>query len=272
MDLLRDPIVQGIASAIAIIAAIFGFIMWVRPRLARIPRLPRVRQIRWSLLIVTMFSLLVIGATGWFLVSPFLQQRTLYFLMDASDRVNSSDLKEISLKAKLNAASVPQRVDVGLAVFGGNLSGQLGCNDVKELVEPLGHDPSISLMNEQLDLLVQIHPEGAASIQAAAEFAIKRLSNRPGLHQIIILTTGIDPRCPNLDREALNKLARNSRARFEIIPITVGNPSEFDRVRLNEFAVDRYVELESLGDLPQLIKEILSDPHAFYNYDLESSK
>jgi hypothetical protein len=226
---------------------------------------------KWTFLVVSLVTVTIIVGVGYFLQSVLQEQRTVYFAVDASEHVNGL-FTEIRPRIKLTTMPIPEQVEVGLAVFGGGLSGKFGCDDITELVAPSRKQDSVPRISQAVDLLAEIKPSNYGNLQSAALFALTRLAGRRGVQQVVIVTSGIDSRCGNLDRAALDSLAEQKNIEFEIVVTAVGNLSDSDRKTLQAFTNGRLITTGT-ADLPKVIEQILTTPPSPYKpYNYGNSK
>ncbi len=80
-----------------------------------------------------------------------------YYILDASEFTGDLSPQVMAkLKLSLRIDSIPNNKDVGLAVFGGETRGVIGCNDIEELVTPSPKERSVSEINDVIDLLINL--------------------------------------------------------------------------------------------------------------------
>lgn len=211
---------------------------------------------KWTFLVIALVTVTIIATVGYFLQLALQEQRTVYLVVDASEQIDGL-FTEIRPRIKLTAMSIPEQVEVGLAVLGGGLSGKNGCDDITELVAPSRKQESVSKISQAVDLLAEIKPSNYGNMQGATLYALTRLVGRRGVQQIVIVTSGIDTRCSSLDRAALDSLAKQKNIEFEIVVIAVGNLSDSDRKNLQAFTNGRLI-VTGTADLPKVIEEILT--------------
>jgi hypothetical protein len=219
----------------------------------------------WSLVIVIATTLILIVGVGYFVWSTLAEQRTVYFMIDASEHMKDV-FEEVSPRIKLNTLTVPDKVDVGLAVFGGSVGGKVGCDDIEELVPPSPKQNSVPEVSRAVDLLTQVKPSGVGNLHGAVLFAISRLAGRRGVQRVTVITSGLDKRCSNLDRAALDTAAAQKKVELELVVLTVGNISESDKADLQNYASRRiYINAKTPDELPSKLQVILSAPPSPYD-------
>lgn len=204
-----------------------------------------------------------------------------YYILDASEFTGDLSPQVMAkLKLSLRIDSIPNNKDVGLAVFGGETRGVIGCNDIEELVTPSPKERSVSEINDVIDLLINFKPSGPGNIQGAILFALEKLKTSPGTPRIVLITSGIDERCGPLDRSALDKFAQENNMSFELVPYAV-NMSEADKSVLQAYGTNNIlISAESVDQIPAQIEIILNAPPAsndlyyfgYYGYVPESNK
>ena len=65
---------------------------------------------------------------------------------------------------KLRVETIDDKVDTGLAIFGGGLSGSRGCDDMYKVVNISPKGESIPLIIERIDEITNLIPSGSAGI------------------------------------------------------------------------------------------------------------
>ena len=216
---------------------------------------------KWAFLVVALVTVTIIATVGYFLQSALQEQRTVYFVVDASEQIYGL-FTEIRPRIKLTAMPIRDQVEVGLAVFGGGLSGKTGCDDITELVAPSRKQESVPKISQAVDFLTEIKPSNYGNMQGAALYALTRLAGRRGVQQVVIVTSGIDSRCGSLDRAALDSLAKQKNIDFEIVVTAVGNLSDSDRKNLQAFT-NRQLITTGTADLPRVIEHIVTERSLF---------
>lgn len=222
----------------------------------------------WSFAIVGLVTVTLVVAFGYLIGSAFFEKRTVYFVVDASEHMDGL-LTDVSPRIKLTTLPIPEQVEIGLTVFGSSLSGKSGCDDITELVAPSPKQKSVPQVSQAVDLLAELKPSSYGSIQNAALFALTRLTNRRGVQQIFIITSGIDTRCGNLDRANLDTVAIQKNVEYELVIATVGNVSDSDKQILQTFTNGRFIAAGTAAELPKIIEQILNEPpstYKSYNY------
>ncbi len=87
-----------------------------------------------------------------FLLRATLKQPTLYIILDASSNMESNFDQILPVIGKeINSSS--DDIDIALAVFGGEISGNLGCEDVKQHLDPTSKDQEFSDISSKINLL-----------------------------------------------------------------------------------------------------------------------
>ncbi len=217
-----------------------------------------------STLVVIMVTATLLFILSNYLFTTFSERRTVYFLVDSSEQMTNL-FSKIGPRIKLEA-STTDRVDVGLTVMGGNLGGRTGCNDTTELVKPMPYKDGFPKIIQELDLLEKIEPHGFAPLQYAVIQAINTLANRRGIHQIFVVTSGIDTRCGSLDRVEVDRIALEKHVQFELVIISVGTVSEQQQSYLSYFSKGQYVYLQYPDELDKYLNSVINSPPAQYWY------
>lgn len=216
----------------------------------------------WSITIAISLTLIVVLFTSYFVLSAFFEERTVYFLVDMSS--NSKDiLKETLARLNLEIGQVSDNVDVGLAVFGGNLGEGSDCHDITEIVSPAPKQTSMPQINLSIASLSNVTPSGVSPLQNAVVYVLTRLSSRKGIQQIIVLTASPDSVCGILDRQFLDSIAVQSDTKFELTVVAIGDISDADSENLTAYA-DRFKKIETAEDLSAVIQDVLYTPPTLY--------
>lgn len=197
---------------------------------------------------------IVVGVVITVLLWVTVEQRTMYFVVDASSNM-SGHIGEIK-RVELETISAVGKNAFGLMVFGGGLSGKVGCNDIKYLVEPSPDERSLEDISTALRALTDLQPTGFGGLQNAVMAAIELLKDRKGLHQIFVITSGYDDRCEDLDRADVDELAGRLGVRYELIVVTIGALSEAERVIFDGYA-DRHMNTVDALDVKQAIQDVV---------------
>lgn len=217
-------------------------------------------------IVVAAITMIVIIGLLYYRRSVLAELRTVYIVLDASQNTEHT-FTEIRPRIQLEAQRVPEQVDIGLAAFGAGLNGQNDCEDIIEFVSPAHKETSIPQIQTTLSLLDEITPYGKGGLQYALSFAINRLEGRQGVHQVFVVTSGIDKQCGNLNRAEINELGTKLGVDFELIIVTVGTINENERIELEAYA-DRYKHLGDAENLPETIQDIINSPPLVYQaYD-----
>jgi hypothetical protein len=230
--------------------------------------LTRARKIegkRWSQAIVAVVTIIVFVGLILFFRSVLAEKRTVYFIVDASENMQGL-FQEIRPRIKLRASSVPDRFDIGLAIFGGSISGQSGCEDFVQLVAPSPKNESLSQISDSIDLLSELEPHGFGSLQNAISYVIKQLEKRRGVQQIIVITSKFDNRCGELDRKTLEKLAAQNKVEIELIIMAVGTINSAEQQLYQGYA-HRFVSIGNVEEIvPALENIFFTSPSSYTPY------
>jgi hypothetical protein len=237
------------------IIGIIAFVFSVRKRKQLGPK-------AYSIIGVSTVSLLLLAIASYYVVAQFLEQRTVYILFDASSEYNGL-YDGIVAQLDIVANEIPDNVDIALGVFGGNLSGVLGCGDIKELVKPSRKESALRDFDPARILLSQIRPQGNAGIENSVQFAIERLAGRKGIQQIVIITPKIDTTCGMPGKDFIRKLALDAGIDSEIFIISIGDISIEDAEELIKLS-DKYEHVGTAEELDNIMRDIFSVPPALY--------
>jgi hypothetical protein len=220
-------------------------------------------RISWLLVLLVTLALLS-GVGGFFLWQAWQEQRTVYLMIDASENMQGL-LEEMAPRIQLTTMSIPDRFSLGMAVFGGGLSGQTGCNDTTQLVPPALKSESAAQIDQAIHSLVELPPIGEGSLQNAALYALEQLQGRKGVQQIFLITSGIDSRCDDLDRDELNAFAAQKDIEYELVVITIGDVSDTEQQILERFSYGRYINAGTSGELPDVFEKVITTPPSSYD-------
>lgn len=220
-DLYIPEVIAVIIGLIVIVASfvLTKLIVFISPTLKKHP----VSTLVISSVIFTIF--------GFFVVNRIIvgnEKPTWIFIVDATEQSTEIFQQQILNWTRLNTTTLTTDVnDIGLIFYGGEMNGNPGCSDISELVEPLPKFESLPLIqshfsnleHEILSLSGSPPPRGIGSIQESVIFALSRLQKRRGRHGIVIITSGINNGCDNvqpLDRAMVNSEAEQYRYDFHI--------------------------------------------------------
>lgn len=217
--------------------------------------------------VVILLTCAFIGVFWNFLIVAFAEHRVVYVLIDASSTLQSESA-EIAARANLQAMTLPEKVELGLAAFGANLSNNPGCSDVVELIHPGPDQNGLQLLTQATGNLTKVETRGTGSLQNAVLFVIDRISDlhRRGHHQIFIITGRPDRTCPLLDREAIDQHAANRGVSVELAIVALGSMTEADVAELNDFAEGHLLSAQNDKQLTEQMERVLQSPPEQYWY------
>lgn len=213
--------------------------------------------------LVIAFSTVVILGLALAFRSVFIEQRTVYFIIDASEGMRGQ-IVNVNPILYINTQTVPRRADIGLILVGSGLQGNRGCTDFIE-IEPAPREENVPLVQEVSSHLESVPLNGYGNLQGAVLYALEHLVGRRGPHQIIIITSQVDDRCGQLDRAAVDHIIEASHMMVEIILVPVGEVSEEDLGQLNAFANRVIVAVDPVS-VPGIVQEILTAPTFPYGH------
>jgi hypothetical protein len=218
------------------------------------------RYIFWGIGSVLLVSLLGIIL---FFISAFYEQRTIYFIVDVSSDMTGL-LSEINPRISIDSSSLPDSVQIGLTVFGGNFRGGSDCEDAIQWVPPDKKSVNEAVLNNWLGAYSLLTPTGIGSLNNAITYSFSQLKNRKGIQQIIVLTSKIDHRCGELlDKEKIDALAKKYNIQTQITVFTVGDTDENDRLEYQRIA-DVYQPVKP-EELSSKINAVIAIPPTVYN-------
>jgi hypothetical protein len=148
-------------------------------------------------------------------------------------------------------------------VYGSGLSGNSGCDDISELVEPSPKQDSIPEISQAVDLLASIKHSGVGGLQNAIMYAISRLVNRRGTQQVFVITSRVDDKCDPLDRSIVDAVASRNNIELELVIVSIGALSKSEMQTLETYA-DRYVHVGTSDELSSVIDDVLTVPPSVY--------
>jgi hypothetical protein len=222
----------------------------------------RARKKRSSALLSTGI-LVLLAASTYFFISAFKEHRTVYFLIDASDNMKGY-LEQVSPQISLavNSAKFLNNVELGMAVYGGTLTGLGGCEDVTRLVNPSPSEESVPKIITQTEYISKIKPSGVAGLQNAILDSFSVLKDRRGLQQILVITYGLDDKCGALSRGFLDKIAKDFSINYELQIITMSETLEADQQALKGLT-DVYHHV-GIDQLQARVEVALTSPSQLY--------
>jgi hypothetical protein len=237
------------------------------------------RKLRfWQQIAALIGTLCLLGAALWLKTASITQ--TDYFILDASQHSDTL-LPQVTTKLDLmfNSDYVPNSAKVGVAVFGGEISGGFGCDDVDEFVHPASKEQNRQKIKDLSETLADLQATGPGNIQGAILFALKQLESDPGTPRITLITSGIDNSCGALDRSALDQFAKDHGMRFELVPVFVGPVPETIKEQMKAYANGIFINPQTAADLPAAIHVILNAPrdssdlyyYGYYGYIPDAS-
>lgn len=206
---------------------------------------------RKSAVWISLISFLVLMSSLFILDrSLILAPKTAYLIVDAS--AQGTIFPEFSEYVIDVANNVDDDRDLGLMMFGGNVSGVVGCNDIAELIQPQQKFEAIAEIDGLMGLLEEVQPQGPQTIQASVRQALISLhdAGRPGPHRIYIITTGTGIECGEVDRAAINLvLNQYDDFKYELVTIAIGITEKEEEI------------LASFSDLVQLVERVEDVPN-----------
>ena len=216
------------------------------------------------LFFTSFITIVVIAISGTYLYQIFfLEQRTVYFVIDASENMNV--LPTVATEIKLRVASVPERLNVGLAVYGSQLGVDLGCDDFTQLVEPAPKSDSQTEIDRTSDLLSlrATRGVGVGGLHEAVLASVRALTQYNGVHQIVVITTSLDERCAPLNQSEVFELAQEVGVELELIVVSIGAIPPQDALKYDAYAT-RYIPIGTPLDLAPTLEEIVTSPVSPY--------
>ncbi len=240
---------SGAISGIAVLI-ILGIAWWAKDKVS-----PK----RVPLLIVSMITFTVIVLIGYFAWAAFHEQRTVYFLIDASENM-SGKLQDVSPMVKLKSMQVPDQVEVGLSIYGGGLSDEYGCADVVQLIKPSPKQSGSLDISKAVDLITQLKPQNYGGLQNAVLKTIDDLVGRKGLQLIVVVTSGVDRRCASLDNKIVYQEAAKKNIDFVLQVATAGDVTDDDKQILYAFARGAYNNAKDSDALTRILYDAVHNP------------
>lgn len=218
------------------------------------------RKNSWRSIVISLTVLTILMVPVYLSFVRLLDRHTNYFLVDASAGMQPI-FASVSPKLKLNARMVPDNTEVGLGVFGGAISGKTGCDDFEELTRPGPKPQVIPDLDEKVDLVMQLRPQGPGNLQGAILKVLPSLANRPGIQRITVITSGLDTSCGPLDRRAVEARAQELGIQYEIAILAIGDVNNQTKTQLEAFSTNKaFINADKPEDLPRKIEIILSRP------------
>ncbi len=209
---------------------------------------------------IIVLVLLVIGLStlGVNVNKRCVQRGGTYFVVDLSENM-SGRTQGIGTSIDVTSKSVNDRMDIGLIVYGGQLSGTSGCEDITPLVEPAPKETSIPEIEAAVEMLSTAQPSGPETRQRALLLAIDELAERPEVQDIILITSGPDNGCTALNRTALEIRAGARNVAYKLTIVTVGRQTEEVLAKLTPVA-HAIVPVDSIEEIPEAVSTIVVGP------------
>lgn len=201
---------------------------------------------------------------GWIGTRPT-PQGTVYFIVDASENMRGI-FSNVEPTVRLAMAQIPENLDVGLMMMGNLALGAGDCDNATSLLRPQPQPTSLPTIEERLADLSRIPPQGRSNLQGALLKAISQdLAGRAAVQQIVVITSGVDTFCGQLDPNDLAAAATTAGIQYTITIITIGPQSPEDQVRLEALAIGgQYRNLTTIDELPVVIPTLVNPPRGIY--------
>ncbi|MCB0178297.1 MAG: hypothetical protein KDI62_08720 [Anaerolineae bacterium] len=151
---------------------------------------------------------------------------------------------------------LPENVDAGLRIFGGELSESTACEDTTVLVEP-----ATGRRAELVNALVDVNPSGDVPLTEAIVRAIGDFDPSQDIKKtLIIITAGLDT-CEEDAIGQLETLSRRLGIEFDLqlIGLGVADPGEQEQLReIADAAGGDYHNAQSKGDIIRVVEREVS--------------
>jgi hypothetical protein len=214
-------------------------------------------------------TLVLVISALYLLCDRYITRDTVFFIVDASENMQAY-FKEVEPRINLLASTVPDNVETGLMVFGGRITILRECDDIASLVAPSPKQTSIPAIDKSIQQLTNLRPQGRGTLQRALLKALTELSERQqelpergGIKQFVVITSGVDISCGDLDREELEIAADQKDIDFQLTIITIGPVMEEDKILLERFA-DKYFNVQSPEQVPEVAETAVSEFKGYY--------
>jgi hypothetical protein len=220
---------------------------------------------------VSALTFLLATTLSLFLVIALLKQRAVYFVIDASQGsliIQRDIVEQIGVVSR----EAPQNVDIGIAVYGGGLSGQPGCNDFVELIPLSENQPdTFARINDTIGLLSSISPSGVSPVQESLEFSIQRFVGRKDQQRIVVITSGFEGGCQRLSKEKIKSIVAQLDIDTEIVIIAFGDIPENELLALQSLTDTEIIRVQGEADLRAALQNLLNVPPSLYElYKIQS--
>lgn len=288
LDLLRDPIWQGFAAIIAIIGTILALLNFLFPKLRNSLKdkihkgpllvvgkpiqvlsriLPHSKASPKGLGKFVLF-VMVIGIALYYILMPPRQilGRWIY-VVDVSDEMNVvvGEKSKISLAHEfLEDQDIPDGVEAGLRIFGGDRSGKVDCENTTLLIEPDIRQQA-RIKSELYEITVRGKtPLMKAIVEATNDFDLS--STTP--NKLIILTSGVDNCDDNWSNDLYTLLARlelKSKPELHLIGVNIEETQQLEQLKEVAYLTDGlYYDVKNVEDIPDVSEAIRDEKNATY--------
>lgn len=238
---------------VACVVLIGGFLIWWRMGPLR----------KWANLYgLTIYTFLLLAVFYW-LCGRYQLRGTAYLIIDRSSTM-AGTVQGFEPAVHLTMDSISDDLDLGMAVFGGGISGTTGCSDHVQLVKPGPRDINKLEIDKQIERLANFQTQGPGPAQSALLQAVTQdLVGREETQQIVLITSGRNTTCGTIDRSLLDFAGREKGVTFSLSITTIGPQDPAVEEALKHMA-DRYVNLTSVEELPNAIPTLISPPRGVY--------
>lgn len=218
-------------------------------------------------LFTVMLSVIIIQSIGLAWLYVVTRPPTVYVLLDATAK--TEPYYDSIVQRLFETTEVqPPNSRGGLRVYGGNLSGDSGCSNTMQLIEPM---PIDGYGEEVKKVLGKITPSGNSSLTVAVLEALKNdLKQYRGPVKLIIVTSGIDAECDSLESDIFEALAddikKNTRDDITIVIFGVGDISTEEQNTLVNYAKAYSGKFFYSENAEALLSVIVAPPSYISNY------
>jgi hypothetical protein len=213
-----------------------------------------------SLALGGVVALLVLVVLTYFITPKGAMRGGTYIIVDMSENMQAAyQGVDISGIINLTARGVPDNMDLGLMVFGGFIPSDNDCMRISPIVPPAPKSISIPEIEKAVSSLSNFKPQGYGTVEQAILQAINSLSGRPNVQEIIIITSGLDERCGQLDRNLIEIAAQEKNVKFAITIILVGEQSSIVEEKYNLFK-DKIAFVEAADQVPSTVSGLVVEP------------
>ena len=249
--LIPPYVIYGLLIILVAVISILFIRKWIKP----------------SAIILVAVAIIMISYVVAGIKNYFSDQRSVYIILDASSNMQGEDFEEIKARIELTTIEAQfQDISFGFAVYGSNIGGKTGCNDITELVPLSSSKESAPKISQAIRQIGNIELRGEGVLQDTILMALENLAGRRGLQQIFVITANVDETCGLYDRNEIEQMASDLGVDYELIVVPLGELTIEDKMAFSELT-DSYVLNQTPDDISGLLEEVVvSNPAPYSPY------